>query len=133
MHKDTNHQTAHEMLDEHRDRLARALVECVWLEQRAHDGEVSIAGTSRPTVVLGALRSTLRHAIADCDQLADLIADGETDAADADNADARDAIRASFGDCTVEVRVPNMARPLVAWLQWLQSASAADVTNLFGG
>ncbi|HEX4453447.1 MAG TPA: hypothetical protein VH143_21390 [Kofleriaceae bacterium] len=128
MQKDTNQQeTARAVLAEHRDRLECALIECTLLE-RAHNEEIAIAGERGPYVTLAALRTTLRHALADCDQLAALLQDDERDASTTtahDLSGPRDTVRATFGDYTVEIKAPGMGRPLASWIGWLHNARRA--------
>jgi hypothetical protein len=138
MQKDTNQQeTARAVLAEHRDRLECALIECTWLEQ-SHNAEIAIAGEWGPYVTLAALRTKLRHALADCDQLAALLQDDdERDASTTtahDLSGRRDTVRATFGDCTVELKAPGMARPLASWIEWLDGArrAAASFINPLG-
>jgi hypothetical protein len=137
MQKDMNQQnTARAVLAEHRDRLECALIECTLLE-RAHNEEIAIAGERGPYVTLAALRTKLRHALADCDQLAALLQDDERDASTTtahDLSGRRDTVRATFGDCTVEIKAPGMARPLASWIEWLDGArrAAASFINPLG-
>jgi hypothetical protein len=138
MQKGTNQQnTAHEVLAEHRDRLAGAFVGCAWLEQHTKNGEIGIAGESELSDALAELRATLRHALADCEQLATVLQDDERDASTQtarDLSGRRDTVRATFGDCTVEIKAPGMARPLASWIEWLDGArrAAASFINPLG-
>ncbi|HEY1550176.1 MAG TPA: hypothetical protein VGG28_20250 [Kofleriaceae bacterium] len=81
--------------------------------------------------VLAELRATLRHALADCEQLATVLQDDDDDERDASTTTAhdlsgrRDTVRATFGDYTVEIKAPGMGRPLASWIGWLHNARRA--------